>query len=139
MGGRFRGVRLWANANVHGPGGPGVVDCRRGAAVLSKNGKEVGQRSFHRVPVGTDGPVGAHFSIPALISHGNYDRILVDIEAHEPYSLFHVLVSFVGGFAYSFHHAARLAFREQPALPGTSTFFVCGRPHATIVSRQNFP
>ena len=32
--------------------------------------------------------------------------------------------------ADSFHHAARLA-----ALPGTSTFFVCGLPHAAIVSR----
>ena len=78
----------------HEPGRAGLV----GEVQFGSIGAKFGQRTFHRVPVGTDGSVGAHFSIPALIGHGNHDRILVDIEAHEPYRLFHVLVSFVGGF-----------------------------------------
>ncbi|MBK8479205.1 MAG: hypothetical protein IPL39_23875 [Opitutaceae bacterium] len=61
-------------------------------------------------------------------------RKTVDIEADEPIVLFHVLVSFLGGYARRLHHAARLVFREQPASLGTSTFF-CQRPfHASIVS-----
>jgi hypothetical protein len=61
-------------------------------------GPELCHGVLHGMPIGTDRAVEAHFSVAALVGHGNHDGIFVDIEAHESHNLLHVLVSFVGGF-----------------------------------------
>ena len=88
------------------------------------------------VQVGADRPIHAHFPGVTLVGDGYHGGIFVDIESDISLNLLHVLVSFVGGSGLHLHHADRLASREQPALPGTSTSSVCGLPHAPIVSSQ---
>ena len=59
----------------------------------------------------------------------------VDIQAHVFTRCFHVLVSVFGCWFRHLTTAARLPFREQPAFPGTSTYFFSLRvSHAAIVS-----
>jgi hypothetical protein len=90
--------------------------------------------------------VSAGFAGGARFGHGDRDGILMDIEAHVPMFRWHVLVSCLGGCGYPFRHAQgwrrhladRLAYREQPAFPSTSTFFSLGSRHASIVSRQKY-
>ena len=66
-------------------------------------------------------------------------RKTMDIEAHVTLDLRHVLVAFFCGYGKRLHYAARLAFREQPAIGGTSTLFTLDGLHAAIVSRQRIP
>jgi hypothetical protein len=75
-------------------------------------GAQFGESTLKGVQVGADLPKLPDFASAALFGHSNLDGILVDIEADESIVLFHVLVSFLGGWCEQPHHAAPVAFRD---------------------------